>query len=493
MAETRRRPIPLRWILASSFLTVFGLILLAGGTVLYAELDRLLWITGLGRMESHVHATLHDLGPLGNAEPRSLEGIRFQPMTVPADFMGQASARADQLSGGIYRVEVLDPEGRVVGRDSGPVESELPHDLNPLRQAAEGFLRGQRGAANLRASYREPPDKQVLIIPLASRGQLVGFLQVTTTWRFAESVMTSFASFMLFGLLAMVAVTLALAVRLSRRLTRPLERLAETARQVAGGDLAARTRLGEGAHEIYEVAHTFDAMVERLQEAFDDQRRFVADASHELKTPLTALSGMTQMLRVLESRPETGPQRAQALDRMERAVERMERLVGDLLLLSRAEQPDVPVEPVRLQDLMREAAAEAPPGRKLEVVDEGREEWLLGDPEALRRLLGNLLDNAFQYTPPEGEVRLVSRSTPEAVMVLVEDTGCGVAPEHLARLGQRFYRADASRARQSGGTGLGLAICRAIAAQHGGSLAIESQPGRGTRVTVTLPRPEAEI
>jgi two-component system phosphate regulon sensor histidine kinase PhoR len=134
----------------------------------------------------------------------------------------------------------------------------------------------------------------------------------------------------------------------------------------------------------------------------------------------------------------------------------------------------------------------AAPGRTLEVRDQSPEEWLLADPEALRRLLRNLLDNAFKYTTAEGEVRLSSSASPESIRVVVEDTGCGVAPEHLERLGQRFYRADASRARQSGGTGLGLAICRAIAEQHRGTLVIESQPAHGTRVTLTLPRSSSD-
>ena len=233
MAERRRRAIPLRWIIAGSFLTVFGVILLAGGGLLYAELQSLLWFTGLARMESHVHATLHDLGPLGNAEPRSLEGIRFQPMIVRPDFMAHASDLAEDLSGGIYRVEVLDRQGRIVARDSGPAEQPSVPDLTGLLKVTEGYLEGERSGVSLRLSYLERGDRQVLLIPLASEGHVIGFLQMTTTWHFGENVLNSFASFLAVGLLVIACVTVALAIRLARVLTEPLERLAEDGQLMA--------------------------------------------------------------------------------------------------------------------------------------------------------------------------------------------------------------------------------------------------------------------
>ncbi len=221
------------------------------------------------------------------------------------------------------------------------------------------------------------------------------------------------------------------------------------------------------------------------------RRDFVANVSHELKTPLTSISGYAETL--LAERPDEATER-QFLETILANAHRMQRLVDDLLDLSRIEsgrwQPELAA--VDLAELAGEVWADVA-GRvaKLEVafqtaIGEGAES-LLADPEGVRIVLRNLLDNALRYTPPGG--RITFRSTPEdgGIALKVEDTGSGIPQEHLSRVFERFYRVDPSRSRAEGGTGLGLAIVRHTVEAHGGRVGIESELGTGTRVTAWFP------
>ncbi len=286
-------------------------------------------------------------------------------------------------------------------------------------------------------------------------------------------------------MLACIAVGLALGSVLAR----PLERLAATAARIAEWDLTARTGLGKGRNEAYAAAQTFDDMAGRLQEAFAAQRRFVADASHELKTPLTAVTGMAELLRVGvdEDQPE---KRRQALRIIEREADRMNRLVADLLTLSRADQrPRIEQAPVDVAALVLEAAEQArllSATPDIEVSANGPA-WTAGDPDQLARVVRNLIDNAVKYSPAEGCVRLTAGVIGDEVVVSVADTGAGISPEDLPHVFDRFYRADAARNRKTGGSGLGLAIVRSIIEWHGGTVHIDSQPARGTTASFRLP------
>ena len=221
------------------------------------------------------------------------------------------------------------------------------------------------------------------------------------------------------------------------------------------------------------------------------RRDFVANVSHELKTPLTSISGYAETL--LAERPDEATER-QFLETILANAHRMQRLVDDLLDLSRIEsgrwQPELAA--VDLAELAGEVWTDvAGRAAELEVafvtaIGEGAES-LLADPEGVRIVLRNLLDNAARYTPPGG--RITFRSTPAdgGISLQVEDTGSGIPQEHLSRVFERFYRVDPSRSRAEGGTGLGLAIVRHTVEAHGGRVGIESELGTGTRVTAWFP------
>lgn len=233
-----------------------------------------------------------------------------------------------------------------------------------------------------------------------------------------------------------------------------------------------------------------------IQASYTKQREFVADASHELRTPLSVMLSSIDALE-MEQTEETDPFSRKLLSGMKEEVKRMSRLVGDLLTLARSDMPEYRLqrEPFDLEPYARSAAESmqglaAAKGVRLEASFAGPLQ-AVGDAERLKQLLYILLDNAVKYTPEGGEVHLNLRAeggdAARRLVLEVQDTGIGIAPEDRDRIFDRFYRADKARNRQQGGHGLGLAIAKWIVDAHGGSIMAQSEPGRGSVFTVRLP------
>src|SRR6266704_240257 len=219
------------------------------------------------------------------------------------------------------------------------------------------------------------------------------------------------------------------------------------------------------------------------------RRDFVANASHELKTPVAALRALAE---TLESALRDDPDVALGfVTRISREAERLDALVRDLLDLSRLERGTLDAEPVDMVGLVKEVAetySERADERRIRLRTELRRESMVrGDRAQLGLLLSNLVDNALRYTGARGTVRIRLDSIDGKVVLEVADTGEGIPAKELPRIFERFYRVDKARARQTGGTGLGLAIVRHVAESHGGTVAVESKVGRGTTFSVTIP------
>ena len=220
------------------------------------------------------------------------------------------------------------------------------------------------------------------------------------------------------------------------------------------------------------------------------RREFVANVSHELRTPLTVVAGFLETLR-----DEADPEAARRyIELMSEQARRMQRLVEDLLTLSALESsPPPPMEePVEMRGVLERLGAEARAlsnGRHKVEVEAEEGIGLLGSEKELSSAFGNLVSNAIRYTPPGGTVRLKWQRTPDGAAFEVEDTGIGIAPEHIPRLTERFYRIDRGRSRETGGTGLGLAIVKHALARHGAILDIASTPGEGSRFSARFAGP----
>ncbi|MGV3618866.1 MAG: sensor histidine kinase [Fimbriimonas sp.] len=282
------------------------------------------------------------------------------------------------------------------------------------------------------------------------------------------------------------------------RLMRPLRTITENAESIEGSDLARRLPV-VGNDEFASHARTLNHMLARLEAAFRleretgrrleetvrQQRRFTADASHELKTPLAVIKGNAGLLATDGADAEI----REIAEEIGQAADRMNGLVQDLLVLARAEAGQLAraFEVCDLRETLREAAEMVATDRvRLHLPEEPLPvEGSSGD---LVRLFANLFDNALKHSGTAAPVEATALEADGKVIATVADRGVGIAPEHLPHLFERFYRTDASRLSSTGGTGLGLAICRGIVEAHGGTIEVESEVGAGTLFRVTLPR-----
>lgn len=291
---------------------------------------------------------------------------------------------------------------------------------------------------------------------------------------------------------AALLVALLAGFLLARSLSRPLVRLTEATHAVARGDYEQQVA-PEGGYELSRLSQSFNQMTRNVAEAQRMQRQLLANVSHELKTPLTSIQGFSQaMLDGALRRPEDYARPAQIISN---EAERMIRLVNGLLDLSKLEsgQAALNLREIDLAGLLKEGVESFAPvaeANSIDLLAEFRPPlMLLGDPDRLRQVFNNLIDNALKYTPPSGQVRVAAYWQGHNIIASVTDTGSGIPAVDLPHIFERFYQADKSRRRDlaQGGSGLGLAITREIVLAHGGKISATSAEGESTRFMLTLP------
>lgn len=287
-----------------------------------------------------------------------------------------------------------------------------------------------------------------------------------------------------------------------RRTLVPLSRIVDKVEVIDAGNLNDRLPTDQGQFEIDRLAASFNGMLERLETSFEvekeakeQMRRFAADASHELRTPLTSIHGFIEvLLRGAASRPE---QLQRSLNSMYTESERMNKLVRDLLLLTRLDgAPALDMQPGQLADAVRDLEPHLyfiAGDREIRLSLQGTKRAVF-DQDKIKQVILNLFQNAVQHTDPvNGTVDLSIEDAPDGVILAVRDNGHGIEKEHLPHLFDRFYRVDTSRARKSGGSGLGLAITKSIVDFHGGSIYVESKPESGSVFKVWLPEASRQL
>jgi two-component system, OmpR family, sensor kinase len=286
-----------------------------------------------------------------------------------------------------------------------------------------------------------------------------------------------------------ILVTLGLSALIAGRALRPVATLTTTAGDIARSrEFGQRVGVSDHRDELGRLAVTFNEMLQSLEDAYRSQQRFVADASHELRAPLTIIQANLELIERRQDLPDLD--RQEAIQEVAREARRLTRLVSDLLALARADA-GVPIRRVQveLDRLVLDAFTEArhlAQGQRFEI-DALETAMVNGDPDRLKQLLLILLDNATKYTPEGGLISVALRRSGPTVTIVVRDTGVGMSAEALPQVFDRFFRADPARSRDPGGTGLGLPIARWIARQHGGDIALASEVGKGTIATVHLP------
>jgi heavy metal sensor kinase len=278
---------------------------------------------------------------------------------------------------------------------------------------------------------------------------------------------------------------------LARTALAPVDRMAAAADEITASRLDRRLEAPNPDDELGRLARTLNGMIARLQQSFEEIRRFTGDAAHELRTPLAVMRNAAEVALRL---PRDSEQYRTVLEEMLEEIERLTKLSEQLLFLCRedARLANGSRESVRLDELVEEVADHlrvvAAEKRQTIAVDISGPCAVLGDEDQLRRLLFNLLDNAIKYTRNGGTISVQGARLGEKVRVVVADNGIGIAAEHIPHIFDRFYRVDPARGREAtDGIGLGLAICRSIVEAHGGCIEVASDVGRGTQVTFTLP------
>lgn len=271
-----------------------------------------------------------------------------------------------------------------------------------------------------------------------------------------------------------------------RKAFRPLDSITATAASInEAHDLSRRIGLPPGQDEFSRLAGTFDQLFQRLELSFESEEQFTADASHELRTPVSIIKGACEYA---EKYDETLEERQETISMIHRQADRMSELIAQLLSMTRLEQGTelAQLERVNLNRLLCALSEEFPCASDRLILELPEEISVMADPSLLSRLVHNLVENAFKYGVPDGCVWVSACQSGGEVLLQVRDNGIGISPDQQDKVWQRFYRVDSARGSE-GGAGLGLAIVRQIARAHGGYMTLESVPDKGSTFTFHLP------
>lgn len=414
---------------------------------------------------------LYELGFVINSE----SGARLEDLD-PERLQPLAEALGDR-----HGVRVLVISGREVLADSyGGIAPDvvLPADFSSERPS-EGVFRGAQGGSWRFVSQPVGNGRSLLLAARTPILRVITFL--------GNEIMQPVTRI---GVLALALSTL-LAVVVSSSVVRPLKKMNKAMQRIAGGKYDERIPV-EGTLEMQTAANAFNNMAERVEASKEMERDFVANVSHELKTPLTSIQGYAQA--ILDGTAADERSRAHASGVIVEEARRLHRLVLDLLDLARMDSGRLqfersPIKPViLLQNILEKFRVQAlEKGVTLES-DLEPLPVIVGDGDRLAQVFTNLVDNAIKHTPEGRSIRVTAITDRGRIKVHVHDQGEGIPVEDLPRIFDRFYQVDKSRRRQKGkGSGLGLAISREIVEAHNGSISVESSPGEGSRFTVDLP------
>lgn len=408
---------------------------------------------------------------------QQLRNVQSQLSTNPRKLLQDTDKLREIADTNNARIVIFDSNQLLIF-DSHPSQPALPFPRNTLVNRNSQFATDAQGGSWLQTKSRLPNGNLIVV---AAPRPVTKFLNV-----FADELLTP----ILQGGLIALLLSLVLAFAISRSVADPLQKVVLAARNYPA---EANPVPPSGPREVQDLAQAFNSMIRRVDNSQRSQRDFVANVSHELKTPLTSIQGFAQAL--LDNTADSPEARKQAAQIIYDEAGRMRRMALDLLDLARLEAgtADLNMSPVDAGVLLRGTAEKFSLQAQKANVDlhvnvPNDLPALIGDGDRLAQVFTNLVDNALKFTPANGRVVLSARSAGAWMEVEVADSGVGVESEALPRLFDRFYQADPSRAGGEGhGAGLGLAIAREIAQAHGGKIGVRSSVGHGTTFTIHLP------
>jgi two-component system OmpR family sensor kinase len=381
-------------------------------------------------------------------------------------------------------IRILDPGGRLLASPYGRLEDALP--LSP-----EGFRAVQNQIEWWETADVEGKSLLIYSHPVISGGEVVSILQVARPLAERDRTMNNLAATLVGASLITLVTAFGIGWLFSGFAFRPIRRLTQTAEAIGRErDFSRRVAYRGPRDEVGLLATTFNAMLARLQDVYqriakslEMQRRFVVDVSHELRTPLTTLRGNLDLLR--RDPPVPAEERNDILADMVDESDRLIRLVNELLLLAHADaRRKVESVPLPIRPLLEESCRQArclDPARSISL--DAEDLWIPADRDALKQVLLILLDNALKHS--DGDIEVTARKTGAAVEILVRDRGCGIPPDQMEHIFDRFYRGE--NGKSIPGFGLGLAIAKSLVEGQGGMIRIESPPGEGCEAILVFP------
>ncbi|MFW5972330.1 MAG: sensor histidine kinase [Bacillota bacterium] len=323
---------------------------------------------------------------------------------------------------------------------------------------------------------------------ILDRGIFIGYIQVvremTAEGRFLRWLLTIMVITSLLGMIAAILT----GSTVSRRMLKQITSITETAKEISGSDIGKRLEIEGPEDEISDLANTFNSMLDRLENAFQQQRQFVSDASHELRTPISVVQGYANLLdRWGKEEKEV---RDEAIDAIKKETENMKSLVESLLFLARGDDNRIELNYRQFfaDELAREIIHETEMiSNKVDIYSDRLDKVLINaDRDLIKQMLRIFIDNSIKYTPVSGDVIINLIKNKDNVEFVIKDSGIGIPQEEIPHIFERFYRVDKSRSEKNG-TGLGLSIAKWIVRQHDGEINVESSPGEGTKISVGLP------
>ena len=396
----------------------------------------------------------------------------------PDKFIADPNALAQIKQSYDVRLVMFDAKRNLIF-DSNPNDPKLPFPRRNILGRGAQNARDGNGQVWLYTFKRLSQDR---ILVIAAPRPRVPVLNV-----FADQFLLPVIE----GGLIALFLSLILAYAISRWVADPLQKVVHAAQAYPSDEM--KSIPPSGPHEVQDLTRAFNSMIARVESSQKSQRDFVANVSHELKTPLTSIQGFAQA--ILDETADTPERRKQAAQIIYNEAGRMHRMALDLLDLARLEAgtADLKMSPVNvgilLWNISEKFSLQAQKaGIYLQVITPKEMPTLIGDGDRLAQVFTNLVDNALKFTPRHGEITLAAEHAGDEIKVSIADSGIGISQEAVPRLFDRFYQADASRAGGEGhGAGLGLAIVQEIVEAHNGKISVRSEPGHGTTFVIHLP------
>lgn len=381
-------------------------------------------------------------------------------------------------------LQIVDVRGNIIYRSDNLEDRQLPLTPAILKEVLNGEI------SLLTASEPDAEPVRFISFPIKSGGEVNHIVQIGASLGDIQETLGD-----LLRLLIIVGGSVLLFASvggffLANKALKPVDKITQTVERIGEKNLSQRLIFKITDDEIGRLIVVFNNMLDRLERAFESQRRFTGDVSHEIRSPLTIIKGDIEVAL----RKQRAPDEYQRVLRSNlEEIDRMTKLVDDLLVLARADYGDfqLQIESVRLDQLLDEIVTYCQGQARAKDIEIGQktdgEIYIKGDKNRLRQLMLNLVENALMYTPPSGRIELMLGKEDGNAKLSVKDNGIGIPEQDLPHIFDRFYRVDKTRSRKQGGTGLGLSICQSIVAAHNGKIEVQSEIEKGSTFTVLLP------